>query len=218
MKRSILVLLATALVGFNGCGGVVQSMTVYESDPSLSKLQNLKALPQRNSIGFEWARITDSRVRGINVYRSTDGVETHIATIPNAYATHFVDTYVHPGERYRYTFRTLRFGKEAASGAQVKVRTLSPLKGVSFLRAYKVGGSTVKLLWKPHSNEGVNAYIIERSVNGEEWRYLAQVNGRIMVEYIDSFVRPGREYRYRIIAKSYDDTRSWPSQPTHIRL
>ncbi|WP_289412376.1 fibronectin type III domain-containing protein [Sulfurovum zhangzhouensis] len=218
MRRSILALLATALIVFNGCGGVVQSMTVYESDPSLAKLQNLKTLPQRNSIGFEWEKITDSKVRGINVYRSVDGEEMHIATISNAYATHFVDTQVKPGQSYSYTFKTLRFGKEAESGTQIKVRALSPLASVTFLQAYKVGEGTVKLLWRPHDNESINAYIIERSVNGGEWRYLAQVNGRIMVEYIDTFVRPGREYHYRIIAKSYDDTTSRPSQPTQIRL
>ncbi|UFH58659.1 fibronectin type III domain-containing protein [Sulfurovum mangrovi] len=218
MKRSILALLATALVGFNGCGGVVQSMTVYEIDPSLARLQNLKALPQRNAIGFEWARITDRKVRGINVYRSSGGEETHIATISNAYATHFVDTQVKPGRSYRYTFKTLRFGKEAALGSRIKVRALAPLPSVPFLKAYKVGAGTVKLLWAPHSNESIDAYIIERSVNGGEWRYIAQVKGRIMVEYIDTFVRPERNYRYRIIAKSYDDTTSRPSQPTHIRL
>ena len=218
MRRSILALLATALVGFNGCGGVVQSMTVYESDPSLATLQQLKALPQRNAIGFEWARITDRKVRGINVYRSSGSEETHIATISNAYATHFVDTQVKPGQSYHYTFKTLRFGKEAARGAQIKVRASAPLPSVPFLKAYKVGAGAVKLLSAPHSNESIHAYIIERSVNGEAWRYLAQVKGRIMVEYIDTFVRPEREYRYRIIAKSYDDTTSRPSQPTHIRL
>ena len=218
MRRSILALLATALVTFNGCGGVVQSITVYESDPSLANLQNLKTLPQRNSIGFEWEKITDSKVRGINIYRSSEGKETLIATISNAYATHFVDTQVKPGQSYRYTFKTLRFGKEAELGTQIEVRALSPLPGVSFLKAYKVGGGTVKLLWRPHDNESINAYIIERSVNGDEWRYLARVKGRIMVEYIDTFVRQGREYRYRIIAKSYDDTTSQPSQPTQIRL
>ena len=218
MRRSTLVLLATVLLGFNGCSGVVQSITVYERDPSLSKLRDLKALPQRNTIGFEWAKITDSRVRGINIYRSSEGEERLVATISNAYATHFVDTQVKPGQRYRYTFKTLRFGKEAASGARIEVRTLPPLRGVSFLKAYKAGEGAVKLLWRPHGNESINGYIIERSVNGEAWRYLAKVKGRIMVEYIDTFVRRGREYRYRIIAKSYDDTTSRPSQPAQIRL
>lgn len=218
MRRSILVLLATVLLGFNGCSGVVQSITVYESDPSLSKLRDLKALPQRNAIGFEWAKITDSRVRGINIYRSSEGEEKHIATISNAYATHFVDTQVKPGQSYRYTFKTLRFGKEATSGVHIKAHTLPPLQSVPFLKAYKAGEGAVKLLWNPHSNESINGYIIERSVNGDEWRYLAQVKGRIMVEYIDTFVRQGREYRYRIIAKGYDDTTSRPSQPAQIRL
>ena len=218
MKRSILVLLATVSITFNGCSGVVQQITTYESDPTLSELQSVKALPRRNSIGFEWPKITDSRVRGINVYKKVAGEQKLISTISNTYATHFVDTQVQPGSAYIYTFKTFRFGKEAINGTEVKVKTLPPLPGVSFLKAYRVDPGTVKLLWKPHSNESVDAYIIERSVNGGEWRYLAQVKGRIMVEYIDSFVRPERNYTYRIIAKSYDDTRSKPSKPTQIRL
>ena len=218
MRRSILALLATVSISFNGCGGVVQNITTYKSDPTLGQLQKVKVLPQRNSIGFEWAKITDERVRGINVYKTFNGEQKLISTISNAYATHFVDTQVQPGKSYTYTFKTLRFGKEAANGTTVRVKSLSALPSVTFLQAYKVNPGTVKLLWRPHQNESINGYIIERSVNGGEWRYLSQVNGRIMVEYIDSYVRQGREYRYRIIAKSYDDTRSHPSQPTQIRL
>jgi fibronectin type 3 domain-containing protein len=76
----------------------------------------------------------------------------------------------------------------------------------------------VKLLWRPHSSERVNAYIIERSVNGSAWKYVSQVEGQLMAEYIDTFVRAGNSYRYRIIAKSYDGIKSKASQVTRISL
>jgi len=84
--------------------------------------------------------------------------------------------------------------------------------------AYKVAPGVVKLLWKPHPSERINAYIIERSVNGGAWKYVSQVEGQLMAEYIDTFVRNGNSYAYRIIAKSYDNIRAKASQPTHISL
>ena len=196
----------------------MQSITVYESDPTLAQLQEIKTLPQRNAIGFEWAKIADGKVRGVNIYRKDHREQKHIATVSNPYATHFVDTRVTPDTDYVYVFKTLRFGKEAAMGTEVRVRSLPPLRSVAFLQAYPLDQRAVKLLWTPHVNESISGYLIERSVDDGAWRYMAQVNGRIMVEYIDTYVRPGRKYSYRIISKSYDETLSQPSKPVSIRL
>jgi hypothetical protein len=224
MKKSILVLSALALLILNGCGGI-KGLLIYKTDPTLKTITQVKALPMMSSVGFEWKKIEDNRVHGINIYRgsSTDrfGADQgfkRIGSVDNRYGTHFVDNHVKPNTTYLYTFTTFSLGQESKHGTILKVKTRPPFAGVSFVQAYKVAPSVVKLLWRPHSSERVNAYIIERSVNGSAWKYVSQVEGQLMAEYIDTFVRAGNSYRYRIIAKSYDGIKSKASQVTRISL
>jgi hypothetical protein len=224
MRKLILLLWALFLLTFNGCGGI-KGLFVYKTDPTLKTITQVRALPMMSSVGFEWKKIEDNRVHGINIYRGsphdrfgTDQGFKRIGSIGNRYGTHFVDTHVKPNTTYLYTFTTFSFGKESKHGAVIKVKTRPTFDAVSFLQAYKVAPGVVKLLWKPHPSERINAYIIERSVNGGEWKYMAQAEGQLMAEYIDTFVRAGNTYAYRIIAKSYDGIRAKASQVTYISL
>jgi fibronectin type 3 domain-containing protein len=211
-----------SLLLLNGCGGAIKGLMIYDEDPTLRTLAQVRALPMMNSVGFEWEKIEDRRIHGINIYRSVSSSEQkefkRIGSIGNRYATHFVDTHVKPNTKYLYTFSTFSLGKESKHSEAVHVKTRPPFTPVSFVKAYKVAPSVVKLLWRPHSSERINAYIIERSVNGGKWKYVSQVEGQLMAEYIDTFVRRGNSYDYRIIAKSYDGIRAIASQATHISL
>jgi fibronectin type 3 domain-containing protein len=221
MKKSILLLWAPALIAFNGCGAVKGLMT-YGTDPSLNTVEKVHALPRMNSVGFEWKKIDDHRIHGVNIYRSDASQERksfqRIGTVGNPYATHFVDTHVQADSTYRYRFSTFAFGKESRPSETIEVRTLPPFSAVSFVKAYRVAPSVVKLLWKPHADPSIDTYIIERSVDGSEWKFVSQVQGQLMAEYIDTFVRSGHTYSYRIIAQSYDKIRAYPSEATKITL
>ncbi len=219
MKKSILLLLVTVLITFNGCGAI-KGLMVYDTDPTLTNIRHIKALPTMNSVGFEWEKITQKHIHGINIYRASpeESSVKLIGTLGNRYATHFVDTHVKPNTPYLYTFTTFSLGRESKQSKLLRVKTRTTFDAVSFVKAYKEAAGAVKLLWKPHPNERINAYIIKRSVNGGAWKYVSQVEGHLMVEYIDTFVRRGNQYSYRIIAKSYDGIEAKASQVTHISL
>ncbi len=221
MKKSILILWVLSLIIFNGCGAIKGLMT-YGTDPSLDTIDQVHALPRMNSVGFEWKKIEDHRIHGVNIYRGNTSQDRQnfkrIGTVGNRYATHFVDTHVNADSTYRYTFSTFALGKESRRSEPIEVRTLPAFSAVSFVKAYKVAPSVVKLLWKPHANSSINTYIVERSVDGSEWKFVSQVQGQLMAEYIDTFVRSGHTYSYRIIAQSYDKIRAYPSQATKITL
>jgi len=198
---------------------------VYGKDPTLPSLGTVRMLPMMSSVGFEWNTIKDQRIHGINVYRKSLDAKVseerefkRIGSIGNRYATHFVDTHVKPDRQYVYRFNTFSFGKESTPGTTVEVHTKPTFAPVSFLQAYKVGPTAIKLLWRPHASEKISSYIIERSVNGGEWRFMAQVEGLLMAEYIDTLIRRGNTYAYRIIAKSYEGIKAKPSQVTRISL
>lgn len=222
MKKSILLLSVLALIIFNGCGGI-KGLMIYDTDPTLKSITQVRALPMMSSVGFEWEKIKDRRIHGINIYRKVpsdqgDQEFKRIGSIGNRYATHFVDTHVKPNTKYLYTFTTFALGKESKRSTVLRVKTRPTFAAVSFVKAYKEAPGVVKLLWRPHPSQRVNAYIIERSVNDGTWKYMSQVEGQLMAEYIDTFVRSGNTYAYRIIAKSYDNIRAKASQATQISL
>lgn len=225
MTKSTLLLWTLSLLAFlslNGCGEGIKGLMIYDTDPSLKTIKEVRALPTQNSVGFEWKKIEDRRVHGVNIYRGnpSQGSQSfkRIGSAGSRYATHFVDTHVKPDSTYLYTFTTFSLGKESRHGAILKVKTRPALPGITFVKAYNVAPGVVKLLWAPHANQSINRYVIERSVNGNPWKFMAQVDGQLMAEYIDTFVHPGNSYRYRIFAKSYDDILTKPSQITSVAL
>jgi len=221
MKKSTLLFLVIASLTFNSCGGIKGLMT-YSTDPSLQGIGEVRTLATMNSVGFEWEKIQNRKIHGINVYRGNGRGDKQslkrIGTVGNRYATHFVDTHVKADTPYSYTFTTFALGKESRRSKTLHVKTKPAFSAVSFLKAYKVAPSVVKLLWKPHSNVSVNAYIVQRSVNGDEWKFVSYVEGRLMAEYIDTFVRTGKSYRYRVIAQSFDKIQANPSRITQLTL
>ncbi len=221
MKKSILLFLVLASLTFNGCGGIKGLMT-YSTDSSLQGIGQVHTLATMNSVGFEWEKIHNKKIHGLNVYRGNAAGDKQsfkrIGTVGNRYATHFVDTHVKANTAYSYTFTTFALGQESSRSKTLYVKTETAFSAVSFVKAYKVAPSVVKLLWKPHNNLSVNAYIVQRSVGGGEWKFVSHVQGRLMAEYIDTFVRTGKSYRYRIIAQSYDKIQAKPSHTTQITL
>ncbi len=225
MKRSILLLWVLVLLTFSGCGSAIKGLMVYGKDPNLPSVGEVRTLPMMTSVGFEWDTIKDKKIHGINIYRKSPDAKDpeerefrRIGSIGNRYATHFVDTHVKPDTRYIYKFTTFSMGRESAQGTNVEVQTKPTFAPVSFLQAYKAGSTAIKLLWRPHPSDKIGSYVIERSVNGGEWKFMAQVEGLLMAEYIDTLVRGGNTYAYRVIAKSYDGVKARPSQASRISL
>ena len=230
MKRIYRALWASSLIAvsllISGCAnaiGEVTSMTAVKTDPSMPTLKGIKTVVDRTSVGFEWKPITDRRVEGIDIYRAvaTGGREvkyTKIATIPNRYTTHYVDTTVKPGTTYLYTFKTFGVLFGSAPGKIIRVKTPPALPPVSFVKAYQPAPGVVKILWTPHPDPRIADYIIERRLEGGPWKYLATVKGRLSPEYIDESAAKGRRYDYRVIARSADGVRATPSRPVSVTI
>ena len=198
-------------------------MTAVKTDPSLPKIANVRHITDKTSIGFEWSEIKDPRVEGVMVFRAIESNSNEqrfikIATIGNRYATHFVDTDIKPNTNYLYTFKTFAVLYGSSTGDIIKIRTDDAFAPVPFFQAFLVDSGVVKLLWTPHPDVRIHDYIIERKVEGKDWKYLANVKGRLSPEYIDMSGAKGITYSYRIIARSADGFRSRPSKPATITV
>lgn len=222
--------MALSLLGvslfLSGCAdaiGEVTSLTAVKTDPSMPSLKGIKTVVDKTSVGFEWQPVTDKRVEGIDVYRAipTGGREekyTKIATISTRYATHYVDTTVRPNTTYDYTFKTYGVLFGSAPGKVIRVKTPAALTPVNFVKAYQPAPGVIKILWTPHQDPRVSDYIVERRLEGGQWKYLATVKGRLSPEYIDPSPAKGHRYDYRVIARAADGARALPSQVVSVTV
>ncbi|NPA27748.1 MAG: hypothetical protein GXN91_01685 [Epsilonproteobacteria bacterium] len=172
----------------------------------LPVIKGVRKVVDRGSVGFEWDSVAKyPYVTGINIYRAKarpgiNQVYTKIASIPNRFATHFVDTKIEPNTKYFYTFTTISGLNESAYGDIVPVKTKPPYKKVKVISAEVVAKDTVKILWVPSSEPQIYKYIIQRKKdNFPKWFYLDSVKGRLMPEYIDMTAKRGHTYQYRVI-------------------
>ena len=148
MKKSILIVSILSLMVLNNCGGIKGLMT-FTTDPKLVNVGKVNVLPSIDSVGFEWAKITDKNIQGINIYRG-DPLQSvnsfqRIGTIGNRYATHFVDTHVEADNTYSYIFTTFYMGRESLPSERIDTRTLASFASVPFLKSYKVSSNAIKL-------------------------------------------------------------------------
>jgi len=218
MKKLTLVplTLISALL-LNGCNPV--ALTGHQLDLNLPKINNVKAIGGSTSVAFEWQSLANKGLDGVNIYRTEGDGTTYsktkqlvkIGTVTNRFSSHYVDTGLHQNGQYTYTFTTIKGGFESAHGQVIDVKTLPPFDSVTFFQAFQKAPTAIKLIWRPHSDKRVKMYKIERSINGQQWKWVDSVKHRMMSEFIDTYVAPGNSYAYRIIAVGFDDSISKPS-------
>ncbi|MBN2816828.1 MAG: fibronectin type III domain-containing protein [Campylobacterales bacterium] len=174
------------------------------------------------TVAFEWSSIKDPRVEGIYVYKETMTPEQtsefeRYAVIDNRFKTHYVDGNVEPNTKYSYKFQTFSKDADGVLGETVTLNTLPVLESVSWIHSITGMPRSAKIIWRPHPNNRVRSYIMERkTLEDEEWSELGRVEGRLNAEYIDQGLQDNFVYFYRLKALTYDDILSTPSQSVKV--
>lgn len=196
------------------------------SQPNLPKIDDtlevvdsasIRTISDINNIAFEWRKVDDPRVVGYHFYRANlqeDGEKLKlIDTIKNRYTTHYVDEDLKPNTKYVYKISSATKGEvESRTTNDYIVSTLPKMEGVSFIQAISNLPRQIKIIWRPHSNERIESYKIERSSpSTSEWEKLDTVDGRLQAEYIDLDLDDNVVYNYRVTALSFDGLESQPS-------
>lgn len=191
-------------------------------DVTLQKIELTKngIFTDMKTIAFEYKNITDSRVKGVYVYRmSADSLEgsEYYDTIDNRFATHYVDRNVKPGHNYQYYFKTFSDKHESVPSDLISVNSLPILESVSWIRSVEGMPQTAKIIWRPHSNQKVVSYIIERkTLEKDEWKQIEEIDGRLNAEFIDKDLQNNYIYNYRVRVKTYNDIISKPSKEVRV--
>jgi len=205
------------MILLTGCNP--KAMMSYKLNDKLPKLNDVKVVADSTAIGFEWQPIYKRGLDGINIYRtepnayanSTTKQLTKIATIDNPFASHYVDRGLKQNSAYTYTFTTIKGNYESAHGKIIDIKTLPLLPKVTFFQGVQKSKHIIKLIWRPHPDKRIKMYKVERSLNGAKWTWVATLDNRLMVEYIDIYVNPANRYQYRVIAVGFDGSYSVPS-------
>lgn len=179
---------------------------------------SIRSISDINAIAFEWKKVDDSRVVGYNFYRANlekDGTKLKlIDTIKNRYATHYVDTSVQPNTKYVYKISSsTKSDVESKTTNDYVISTLDIPDGISFIQAISNLPRQIKIVWRPHSNQRVAYYEIQRtSPQTSKWEKLEKVEGRLQAEFIDEDLKDNVVYNYRVIAYTFDDIATKPSE------
>lgn len=214
-------LLALLIFAASGCkppvpskGGVKQGQLT--KDATLEKPDNIKSLSDINSIAFEWKTIKDTRVAGIYIYRGETGKESlsRVGEIKSRYATHYVDFGLNPNSDYVYRFSTYSDEDlESLPSQPIAAKTRDILGPVTFIEALKDLPSSAKIVFKPHSNQRIEKYEIQRRTPTKpEWETIDTVKGRLTAEYINTELEHGKFYEYRVFGITYDGIKTYPSK------
>jgi len=216
-----ITLCAASLLILSGCAKTSVPTKEAVVDPTLPlvKLTKNGSVADINAVGFEWKSLNDQRVKGIYVYKrvpsqnAQSGEHSYYSTIENRFATHYVDNGVNPDTRYSYFFKTFSNTAESLPSKIVTVNSLPVLDSVSWIHSVTGMPRTAKIIWRPHTNQKVKLYIIERKTPADEgYQELARVDGRLSAEYIDKDLKDKHLYNYRVRVLTYDDILSTPSK------
>jgi len=213
-------LCAASLLLISGCATSPtpkENMVVDSSLPVIALTQNGIKVDMK-TVAFEWSSIADPRVKGIYVYKKSPTLEgeaelAYFDTVESRFQTHYVDTKVSPDSKYTYVFKTFTSKSEGRESRPVDINTLPVLASVSWIHSITGMPRTAKIIWRPHGNEIVKAYIIERkTLQEEKWTKLATIQGRLNAEYLDKDLNDNYVYMYRVRVETYNDIISTPSQ------
>lgn len=210
---------AVSILIFSGCGAAPKPQKEPLIDSTLPKvvLTEHGVVIDSNAVAFEWKPIIDQRVEGIFVYKVLLGVNKkdvdYYDTIKNRFVTHYVDSDITPDTKYAYYFKTYTDEAESISSKTTVLNSLPIIDSVSWIHSVQNMPRSAKIIWRPHTNEKVKAYIIERRTLQEAaWEEIARVGKRLSAEYIDEDLKDKYVYKYRVRALTYDDMISTPSQ------
>ncbi|MBA1438364.1 MAG: fibronectin type III domain-containing protein [Epsilonproteobacteria bacterium] len=218
-------LLSVSLLILSGCGGIQplieQKKTLDATLPVVTLTKN-GIITDMTGIAFEWKSITDPRVRAIGVYKYTpgDGNESMLSyytTLPSRFKTHYVDDNVKPDTRYKYAFKVYADESEGKMSNAITVNSKPVLASVSWIHSITGLPRSAKIIWRPHKNQRVAKYIIERkTLDQKEWEEIDTLSGRLNAEYLDTDLKDNYVYMYRLRVKTFDGIVSTPSQMVKV--
>ncbi|EPA4340987.1 ferrous iron transporter A [Campylobacter upsaliensis] len=210
------ICLASLTLLFSACS-VAELTTPKQTqlNESLPKVQSLKSISDLSNVAFEWEPLYSENIQGFYLYRSSEKEPQMklVATIKDKFQTHYVDTKLESGTKYQYMMKTFNEqGHFSEEGQVIEIATQPRPEPLAFVQAITNLPERIKLIWRPHTDLRVNAYIIEKKkVEDKKFAKIGEVKNRLSTEFIDE-VKANENFLYRVSALTFDGVQSEPSE------
>jgi len=167
---SLSTLCAVSLLILSGCQGInplPKKKVVIDSTLPIVTLTKNGIMRDMKTVAFEWKNIKDPRVKSIYVYKRVSGEKAsnelaYYDTIDNRFKTHYLDANDEPNTKYSYAFRVVAKDTQGKLSETYNVNTLPVLQSVAWIHSIAGLPRSAKIIWRPHENQRVESYIIER--------------------------------------------------------
>jgi len=208
MKKWALFLISLMII--TGCA---VNKPAPKSNPDLPTVKNFSAYPDRNAIALRWDSLKNMKGYFIQKFNFKTKKWDKTIEIKDPYQTLYVDTNLKPDTPYKYRIATFDKNRIPSLAVEKEIKTLPSVAPVIPLEIRPLTKGKIKVIFRPHQNERVNAYIIQRFNDKKtKWENVATLSPRYNVEYIDKNLIDGKIYKYRIIATTFDGLKSKPSE------
>ncbi|EOX9269090.1 ferrous iron transporter A [Campylobacter upsaliensis] len=210
------ICLASLTLLFSACS-VAELTTPKQTqlNENLPKVQSLKSISDLSNVAFEWEPLYSENIQGFYLYRSSEKEPQMklVATIKDKFQTHYVDTKLESGTKYQYMMKTFNEqGHFSEEGQVIEIATQPRPEPLAFVQAITNLPERIKLIWRPHTDLRVNAYIIEKKkVEDKKFAKIGEVKNRLSAEFIDE-VKANENFLYRVSALTFDGVQSEPSE------
>ncbi|EGJ4437648.1 fibronectin type III domain-containing protein [Campylobacter upsaliensis] len=210
------ICLASLTLLFSACS-VAELTTPKQTqlNESLPKVQSLKSISDLSNVAFEWEPLYSENIQGFYLYRSSEKEPQMklVATIKDKFQTHYVDTKLESGTKYQYMMKTFNEqGHFSEEGQVIEIATQPRPEPLAFVQTITNLPERIKLIWRPHTDLRVNAYIIEKKkVEDKKFAKIGEVKNRLSAEFIDE-VKANENFLYRVSALTFDGVQSEPSE------
>ncbi|EAI8783242.1 fibronectin type III domain-containing protein [Campylobacter upsaliensis] len=210
------ICLASLTLLFSACSVAELTMPKQtQLNESLPKVQSLKSISDLSNVAFEWEPLYSENIQGFYLYRSSEKEPQMklVATIKDKFQTHYVDTKLESGTKYQYMMKTFNEqGHFSEEGQVIEIATQPRPEPLAFVQAITNLPERIKLIWRPHTDLRVNAYIIEKKkVEDKKFAKIGEVKNRLSAEFIDE-VKANENFLYRVSALTFDGVQSEPSE------
>lgn len=209
------ILLFFTLVFFSACSSSNLNFGSTPSiNPNITPPSNIRTLSDVNTIAFEWNLIQNPEIAGYYIYRKKPSEQSFskIATLDSRFITHYADNKLESNTEYFYQFASFDAQKNISQfSAPISVKTQF-IEAINYIEAISNYPRKVKIIWNPHQDTRVIGYVIEKKKTNGQWSELANINSRLLVEYLDTGLEDNTSYEYRVFAYNANKTYSLPSK------
>ncbi|MCI8327584.1 MAG: hypothetical protein HFI37_07390 [Lachnospiraceae bacterium] len=178
--------------GYSNYSKVFTGKTVAK--PSISYVKSTA----NKRLEVSWKEV--SGANGYYLYRSTaeKGTYQRIATISGKSTTKYADKDIEIGKTYYYKMKARnKVNGITGYSSYSKVRYGKTVVDTDILSVTSKSSTKLRLNWKAVS--GANGYYIYRSTSKDKgYKKITTVSGKNIVEYIDSSLKTGETYYYKI--------------------